>query len=473
MRGTRNPVRIPQLLGVLAALPLATGAVAQERTIDAVLADYLAIALDGNLGLQREDISVQQSLAALAEARGRYLPQVSLESRFSRAEGGRTLDLPLGDLINPVYATLNELLIAQGRPPAFSPIDNSEFAFLREQEQQTYVHLVQPLYAPEIRAGVRARKALAASAQATRDSVARALARDVQTAYHSWLRARQGLGIVEASRELLQENLRVNESLYQNGKTTRDQMLRARAELLEVEQQRVRIASTLDVARSYFNFLLNRALDAPIEPATVAAGAVTLPALEDLQSRALEQRPELRQLESAGAAALAQVSAANARFKPTIALALESGVQGEEYRFGSEDDYSIASLTFSWNLFNGNQDRARLSQARLTARSIGLQREDVEHRIALEVEQAFGEMRAAFSALGTALARQEAAREAFKIAARKRDAGVISQVEFLDARTTLTNAELNYSVTQFDLLTRRAELEYATGAAPGIAAAAR
>jgi outer membrane protein len=460
---------LPALRIAALLLLVAGNAGAAERPIDDVLGEYVRAALDSNLGLQRQDLSVEQSMAALDEARGRFLPQASLESRFLRAEGGRTIDLPLGDLLNPAYATLNDLLIAAGRPPAFGQVANAQFRFLREEEQQSYVRVSQPLYAPEIVAGVRARKALLRSEQATRDTVARTLVRDVRTAYHDWLKTQQGLAIVIASRELLEENLRVNESLHANGKITRDQVLRAQAELLEVEQQQVQAVNALDIARSYFNFLLNRPLGSDIEDAIVSEQPATTPALEEMQSRALAQRSELRQLEAAGEAAKAEVSVATSRFKPTIALALESGLQGEEYRFGGDDDdYSIASLNFSWNIFNGNQDRARLAQARIAARSVGVEREDVAQQIALEVEQADADVRAAVSALGTAHARRDAAREGFKIAAKKRDAGVITQVEFLDARTTLTSAELNYTLTQFDLLTRRAELEYAVGTMPAI-----
>ena len=38
------------------------------------------------------------------------------------------------------------------------------------------------------------------------------------------------------------------------------------------------------------------------------------------------------------------------------------------------------------------------------------------------------------------------------------------QVEFLDARTAFTSAELNLNVTRFDVLARQAELDYATAA---------
>jgi hypothetical protein len=35
-------------------------------------------------------------------------------------------------------------------------------------------------------------------------------------------------------------------------------------------------------------------------------------------------------------------------------------------------------------------------------------------------------------------------------------------VEFIDARSSLTGAELNLNVTRFDVLARQAELDYAT-----------
>jgi len=435
-----------------------------ERPIDEVLSEYVAAGLAGNLALQRENFSVEQSLAALQEARGRYLPAASLEMRASRASGGRTIELPLGDLLNPVYSTLNDLLAAQGQPPAFGTIQNTEFRFLREKEQQTFVRVTQPLYAPAISAGVDARSAQADAQRATRETVARTLVRDIRVGYHQWMSSREGLAIVDASRELLAENLRVSRSLHDNGRVTRDQVLRAQAELLDVEQQRVEAANRVDITRSYFNFLLNRPLEAPVEPAVLPTLlSPNLAALEQLQRRAVQERSELRQLAAGADAARAEVDAARARFKPVVALAVESGIQGEEFSTGPDDDYSIASLTFSWSLFNGNQDRARLAQARLAARSLEVQHEASVSRIALEVEQAHGNAQAALRAVTTAEARQEAAREAFKIAARKRDAGTISQVEFLDARTTLTGAELNYTLTRFELLSRLAELDFARG----------
>ena len=77
------------------------------------------------------------------------------------------------------------------------------------------------------------------------------------------------------------------------------------------------------------------------------------------------------------------------------------------------------------------------------------------------MRQAADRLRTAQASLDTAQARQNAATEAFRIAARKRDAGSIAQVEFIDARSAQTSAELNLNLTRFDVLVSLAQLRAA------------
>ncbi len=80
------------------------------------------------------------------------------------------------------------------------------------------------------------------------------------------------------------------------------------------------------------------------------------------------------------------------------------------------------------------------------------------------MQQSLDRLETTSDSLATAQARAEASRAGFRIASRKRDEGAITQVEFIDARNTLTSAELNLNLTLFDLLARQAELDYATAA---------
>jgi outer membrane protein TolC len=445
-------------------MALAVGAqTPTERDFDTIVSTYVDEGLRNNLALQGQTLEVEKAAEALAEARARFFPQLSFEARYTRAEGGREIDVPLGTALNPAYSTLNELLVAQGQPARFPQISDTSIPFLRSEEQETKLAFRQPLYAPAIPAAVRAQRALLDASSFNRMAIARALRRDITVAYVDWLKARSSVEIVAASEALLRENLRVNESLFGNGKITEDLVLRAKAELLEVEQQQREAINLARQAQSYFNFLLNRQLLASIEPSTPPTNAAAIDAaLEQLWSTALNRRPEIAQVEQLRRASEEQFHIARKQKWPTLSLGVDAGTQGEEYRFGDGYNFGTASLIFTWRIFDGGGDTARVHQARAAEKQLVLRQEEIAQQIRLEVQQSYDRLTTARDSLATAQARVEAARAAFRIASRKRDEGVISQVEFIDARSTLTGAELNHNLTRFNVLARRAELEYAT-----------
>jgi outer membrane protein TolC len=453
-----------RFLATLGCACVALSAHAQVASdFDSVNGRYVAEGLRSNLALQSETLEVEKATQALAAARARFYPELSLQARYTRAGGGREIDIPLGTALNPVYSTLNEMLVAQGQPARFPQVSDTRVKFLREEEQDTRVTLRQPIYAPAIPAAVRAQRALLDASSFNRMAIARALRRDITIAYVDWLKARSSVEIVAASEALLSENLRVNESLFGNGKITEDLVLRAKAELLDVEQQKRDAENLATQAQSYFNFLLNRQLQSQIEPtAPPISPDIQDAALEQLWSTALNRRPEVAQAEQLRRASDEQISIARQERWPTLSLGLDAGTQGEDYRFGDGYNFGTASLIFTWKIFDGGGDAARVNQARATKRQLVLRQEEIAQQIRLEVQQSYDRLVTARDSLATAAARAEAARAAFRIASRKRDEGVISQVEFIDARSTLTSAELNHNLTRFNVLARRAELEYAT-----------
>jgi outer membrane protein TolC len=186
--------------------------------------------------------------------------------------------------------------------------------------------------------------------------------------------------------------------------------------------------------------------------------------LEALRATALGARPELSQAGRTADAARSQAEVARAARLPSLALAVDGGTQGERYEFGSGSNFATLSLLLKWTLFDGGARAADERAARLAERQARNRRDELEQQVQLEVQTALDRLTASEKSLRAAEARAEAARAAFRISGRKRDEGMISQVEFLDARTSLTAAELNLNAVRFQLLARQADLDYATGA---------
>jgi outer membrane protein len=456
-----------QLQPSLPTPPVSTLSV--EEAVDGLVADALA----ANLELDSATAGVAQRLAALDQARASYLPSLDFAARYTRANGGRTIEFPVGDLLNPVYATLNQLT---GRS-SFPAVQNEEINFQRSREQDTHVSLTQPLYDARISAGHDAAQSQYAAASAGRVALAGRIERDMREAYYRWLQARAQIGIFDDTLELATENRRVNESLYRNGKITRDLVFRAEADQLEVEQQQLGAQNAERLAQSYVNLLRN----APFERALPIA-AVTDPDIERLRSNlaaqtaqpnlklgplqdaAVQQRYELRQLDAISAAAAASERLARAAFKPQLGFAFDAGTQGETYAISADDRYLLASVVLKFNFFAGGGDMAGIAGARAAQREARSSRQLQEQQVRFQVQQALQDLEFTLASLGTAAKRVEAAAGAFRIASRKRDLGQINQAEYIDSRRAMTDAQLNLNLVRFAALGSLAELEYALGA---------
>lgn len=461
------------LVSALIASPAMAEATRPEAAVDQVMERLVAEAIAANLELAGAEAGVAQRLAVLDQARARFLPAIDLNLRYSVADGGRQIEIPAGDLVNPAYAALNSLLAASGQPAPFSPIANTSIPFLRDHEQESVLRLTQPLYDGRISATARGAGHEYEAARQGRDALLLRLRRDMRQAYLRWLGAREVTVILEATGAAARENQRVNDSLYRNGKVTRDALLRAETDVLEIEQQLAAAGAGERTAQNYVNLLRNRPLDAALPPAD--AGDRDVERLRDrlfgpatdasqrLQDAAVGRRHELRQVDAGLAAADAAEDLARAAFKPRLALTVDTGIQGEEYGFSGDDRFALASLVLQFNVFRGGADRAGMREARARTAGLRARRDLLEQQVRLEVLEAARNYEVAEASLRTAARRVQAASQAFEIVRRKRDLGQLAPVEFIDARRALTSAELGQRVFRFQALAALAELDYATG----------
>jgi outer membrane protein TolC len=443
-------------LTALALLALALPAAADE-----LLDRYVSEALQANPALQARSAATTASAQTAAAARAQRLPSLALNARYTRAQGGRTIDFPAGDLLNGVYATLNQFLVERGEAPVFPQIENQSIRLLREEEQDTRLSLTAPLYAPALWARADAQSALHGVRVAEREAFARVLVREVKRAYYGAIQAEAAERILDASVGLLAEDVRVSQALIRAGKATRDRELRSEAERLDVQQRRDEAAVLAQQARRRLNILRDRAADAPLSLPEPAA----LPPAETAASTGMP-RPELRQLDRAIDAADAGQRAAGAARQPTLALAADYGIQGERYRAQSEDDFGTVSLVLNWSLFDFGQRRAEARAAAAEAEQLRAERRDLDHQLELARWTAAAQLDTARRAVDAADARLLAAEEVFRIAERKRAAASLAQIEFLDAQRALTEARLNVAIARCTALDRAAELELATAGHP-------
>jgi outer membrane protein len=427
-------------------------AMAQQSPLDA----YVAEGLSRNLALAEERLMLDRSDAAVREARGRLLPSLALDARYSERSGDI---LDLGNLVNPAYAALNRIMGGNAFP--------TDVSLTLPLRQETSLRLLQPLFLPEATAGVSIARSLRAGQAAATAVAARRLAASIRLAYLDVARAARVEQLARATLDLLDESVRVNQSLVTNGATTPDALLRARADQSEGLQRLAEAEQLRTAATEAFNLLVERPLTAPVElvPDSVMGLGLSIP-LDSAIARGRSGREELRQLDAGARAAGGQERLATASFLPTLVAAVEYGFQGESYRFTNDRDHLIASVVLQWNLFHGGQDRARKDQARLDGERLRTERALTVRRIELEIRISWRAADVARTAQTTAAERLASAERNYGLVDRKYRAGAVPQVELIDARTAYTAARLNQILTTYDYFARCVELERAAALYP-------
>lgn len=428
---------------------------------DGIMESYISEGLDNNLALKQKEFSLRKSIMELREARGKFLPTISIEGRYSRAGGGRTIEFPVGDLMNPVYGAINDTRIRAGQMPLNYPVlENEVIPFLREEEHETKIRVTQMIFQPALFYNEKIKSDLTSIREYDVNIYKRQLISEIKTAYLNYLKLEQVKRLYASTLDLLKENLRVSEKLVENGKATREVIYRAQTELSKIEQELEDAKANSTQAQYYFNHLLNR----PLQDTIKVEDNLSLLDLGDedadsyIQST-LANREELKQLKETIEVARHFKGAASSAFLPGIFVVGDYGYQGEEYIFTSDYDYWMVSGILQWNLFNGFQDYSKRQQAKMDEKKANLVLQETEKLLTMQVQKAYDNLQVAAKARITSEERVKAARESFKIFKKKYNEGLASQIEFIDAHNSLTGAEIGQIINQYDYYIHAAELE--------------
>lgn len=429
----------------------AGGLSAQEATLDELVAEGLR----ANLGLLQATLRDQQSVAGVREARAGFLPTLDIDARYSQQSG----QIDFGPLINPIYATLNELTGTNQFP--------TNLSFTLPLNQDMRLRAAVPLYNPRVIASSRLSQAQRDVSEASLAVQARALAAEIQLAWLRHATARRSAELLHNTVPILLENERVSERLVAAGSATPDSVSRARADRSGVEQRLAQAERLRDAAARDLNQLLQRPLETPIPVIPDSALFQPVPlTLGEAIASGLRDREEVRQASSGVQAAGAQVRLASAGFLPTVTLAADYGFQGNDLRFSSDNDFAIASLLLQWNLFRGGADQARRDQAQLGRKAAEAALAEARQRVELDVRQAHDAAQVAEREIAVARDRLAGAEHTFALVRRRYEEGLAPHLDFTQARSDLTNAGLNLILTRYAYVARLVDLERAAALRP-------
>jgi len=237
----------------------------------------------------------------------------------------------------------------------------------------------------------------------------------------------------------------------------------SRARMLAIESRNQRDVAAADLAR-----LVGLTPGQSLEPvATLDAPSPAVPGIDPLVAGARESRDERRALERRIESADEMRSAANASRLPTVALAA-----GLDYarpnprifpRTDRWDDSWDVGVNVRWALWDGGRTSADVAQATSAVEVARHRLAEFDSVLAVEVRQRALDIESGRAAVAAAADSVRAATEARRVVAERYAAGVIAQIEVLDAEYALLQAELDRARALANIRLSEARLARAIG----------
>lgn len=435
---------------LMLCLPVLAGA--QSAVLDA----YIQEGLKSNLQLQQEQLNYDKSVENLGLAKALFMPQVSAIADYTLAAGGRKIQFPVGDLLNPVYTSLNQLTGTS----AFPQIANVNEQFLPNNFHETKFRVVQPLFNPDIYFNYKAQKELITVQQAQKNAYRNELKFNITSAYYQYLQSEEALIILGKTKTQLQELLKVNTTLVSNARATKDVLLNTEYELSKLEQQIAENEKNTQVAKAFFNFLLNRDLESAIAKDTAVMVTFTNNVnLAQFTQEAIANSQEVKQLEGGMRAneQLVGLQVGSALW-PKINVVGDIGYQGFQYKFDQPQQFYLVQFGLSWDLFKGGEKKNRVQQARIDQRVLENKMQQLKKQIELQVIQSHFELVTARQAYAASQSGVRSTERSFQIIRSKYAEGQAILLEYLDAQNKMTTARLTQSINHYELLRKEAAL---------------
>jgi outer membrane protein len=422
------------------------------------LNEYIETGLKNNIVLQQKNISLEKAMLSLKIANGMFSPSLNLLGNFINGVGGRSISFPVGDLLNPVYSTLNQLTGSD----KFPQIENVTTNFLPQEFYDVRARASMPIFNTDLIYNRKIRQDQTLMQEFEVTIYKRELIRNIKVAYFSYLGAREGVSIYHSALTRAMEGKRVNESLLANGKGLPAYVLRSESEIENIRAQLTDAERQVENAQLYINFLLNRNPEEAIIATYSPEGDLLNASLLIQESVSVQKREELMQIETLKNMNENILSMNKLFWSPKVSGFVDMGAQAENLKYNSNANYYLIGVQLDMPLFAGFTNRHKISQSQLEIRNTDLSIQQVNRQMNMSTQITKNALVSAYQNYQSAQKQLEAAQSYQRLIEKGYKEGVNTFIEAVDARNQLTSAQLLVTLNQYRVLIAEANLERET-----------
>ena len=444
--------KLGQMLSVALLAVLGAGISAgQEATSPRVLTldDAIRLAIANNRSLKVASLEVDKSKWQVAEVKTKRLPSFSGSVLGSQLLNEVSFNFPAG---------------AFGTIPGVGPFPTTDTKVTTPRQPVAYVvsQTTQPLsQLYKINLGVRAQelsvKIAGEKARAERQS----LVKDVKQAYYAVLQSESQLEAAEANVKQYQELDRVVLQRVSQEAALKSDSLDVKAKFANEKYKLAQLRNTLDSRKEYLNNLLGRDIRAEFETEKVPVASFEEVELRLAQSRALAQRPEVKQ---------AELSMRQAEYDRRIAKADYIPDVGIAFNYASNFNVDVlprnmTSIGFElkWEPWDWGRRKDIVNQKKITETQAQTQLHDVQARVLMDVNARFRKLEESRLLISVAQAERDAAQQRLREVTNKYEQQAVLLSDVLRQQASTASASDDYQQALLGFWSAKSEFEKSLG----------
>lgn len=419
---------------------------AQIKTL--TLDDAIKIALENNNQIKITRLELIKSDEKLVEARSGLIPQLNLSAAYSRYLKKPVLFLPP----DSPFGRLTGGVIEIG-------FDNSYLGSLTLQV---------PIFAWPVYSGIRIANKSRSIAEQIYKSTAAKIISDVKKAFYGVLLAKEGYKITKMRINLAEDNLKNVEKMYRQGLVSEYDYVSAQVQYQNLLPLLIQAENNLELAKNALKLMLGIDVKEDID----VAGEMKIDDFQEIDySTALkdlyQNNPDLKQVEYQVELSREFVSTEFSGHLPSLFLTgnFQYQAQANDFNF---NQYRWIRTTFigvqvQIPIFKGFETQARIDQARISLQQSIERLTFTKQALENELKNTIYKIEQSRKRIETQKKAVELAELGYKIARKRFESGVGTQLEVSNAEVNLAQAKLNYQQAIYDYLVALSDLERLTG----------
>ena len=268
---------------------------------------------------------------------------------------------------------------------------------------------------------------------------------NTKTAYINYLDKKNALDTYNSAYNLFQEQYVDSKNRYEQGLIAKNDLLQVQVNMSTAKQNVAKAKGDLKTAKNTLSNILG-GMDLSSE--NIEKLDTTTLKTSDYDMKLLDNRSEIQALNMNLEAIKQQKKSIKSSFYPKV----DASISHNQY-YEDISDYknqNIASLSASWNLYNGGYDDAKGNIYRTRYLKAKTQLDKTKLDIKLQYENAISNLEVAIENFKTASLSQEQAKENYQIIKNRFDEGISTSTDLTDANYLLTQAKQGLNRAYFD-----------------------